>query len=160
MLTRLQRLLAKLYEPTDPSLTLRVYSHAIEERTRAAATIMGQVLAAKKEPAAGADHALADGVRPRCPDRALDDPGALYGEDGVEGSRELGAAIADEELRRGTTASLQQLRGERPPTTQDVMRSWGAPNAGGTRAPSVLNVERVPEGSVEFGPLLDAKTAD
>ena len=108
----------------------------------------------------GADLALADGVRPGCPDRALDDPGALCGEDGVEGSRELGVAIADEELRQGTTASLQQLRGQRPPTTQDVMRSWGAPNAGGTRAPSVLNVERVPEGSVEFGPLLDAKTAD
>jgi integrase len=37
---------------SDPSLTLPVYSHAIEELTRAAATIMGQVLAAKKEPAA------------------------------------------------------------------------------------------------------------
>ncbi|MGC8514474.1 MAG: hypothetical protein ACP5P1_15810 [Acidimicrobiales bacterium] len=36
---------------SDPSLTLRVYSHAIEERNRAAATIMGQVLAARKEPA-------------------------------------------------------------------------------------------------------------
>ncbi len=37
---------------SDPSLTLRAYSHSIEERNRAAATIMGQVLAAKKEPAA------------------------------------------------------------------------------------------------------------
>ena len=35
---------------SDPFLTLRVYSHAIEERNRAAATIMGQVLAARKEP--------------------------------------------------------------------------------------------------------------
>ena len=46
----------------------------------------------------GADDALADGVGTRCLDRALDDPGALCGEDGVEGSRELGVAIADEEL--------------------------------------------------------------
>lgn len=29
---------------SDPSLTLRVYSHAIEERDRAAATIIGAVL--------------------------------------------------------------------------------------------------------------------
>ena len=37
----------------DPSLTLRVFSHAIEERTKAAASIMGQVLSAerKKQPA-------------------------------------------------------------------------------------------------------------
>jgi len=32
----------------DPSITLRVYSHVIEERDRAAAAIMGQVLAAPK----------------------------------------------------------------------------------------------------------------
>ncbi|MHB8318221.1 MAG: tyrosine-type recombinase/integrase [Acidimicrobiales bacterium] len=32
----------------DPSITLRVYSHVIEERDRAAAVIMGQVLAAPK----------------------------------------------------------------------------------------------------------------
>ncbi|MGA2835107.1 MAG: site-specific integrase [Acidimicrobiales bacterium] len=38
----------------DPSLTLRVYSHVIEERDRAAAVIMGNVLGPKsaKEPAA------------------------------------------------------------------------------------------------------------
>jgi integrase len=29
---------------TDPSLTLRVYSHVIEERDRAAASILGNVL--------------------------------------------------------------------------------------------------------------------
>ncbi len=46
------RTVADFLGHSDPSLTLRVYSHAIEERTRAAATIMGQVLAAKKEPAA------------------------------------------------------------------------------------------------------------
>ena len=48
----------------------------------------------------GAHHTLADGVRPRCPDRGLYDPGALRGEDGVEGGGELGVAVADEELDR------------------------------------------------------------
>jgi excisionase family DNA binding protein len=37
---------------SDPSLTLRVYSHAIEERNRAAATIMSKTLSMKKEPVA------------------------------------------------------------------------------------------------------------
>jgi integrase len=46
------RTVADFLGHSDPSLTLRVYSHAIEERNRAAATIMGQVLAPKKEPAA------------------------------------------------------------------------------------------------------------
>ena len=46
----------------------------------------------------GAEHALADGVGPRCPHRGLDDAGALGGEDGVKGSRELGVAIAHVEL--------------------------------------------------------------
>ncbi len=45
------RTVADFLGHSDPSLTLPVYSHAIEERTRAAATIMGQVLAARKEPA-------------------------------------------------------------------------------------------------------------
>lgn len=46
------RTVADVLGHADPSLTLRVYSHAIEERNRAAAIIMGQVLAAKdKEPA-------------------------------------------------------------------------------------------------------------
>ena len=44
---------------SDPSLTLRVYSHAIEERDRAAADIMGRVLqgpaiAGQLPPATGA----------------------------------------------------------------------------------------------------------
>lgn len=30
---------------TDPSMTLRVYSHALEERDRAAAAVMGSLLA-------------------------------------------------------------------------------------------------------------------
>ena len=34
---------------SDPSLTLRVYSHFIEERDRAAAAIMGGVLVPKKQ---------------------------------------------------------------------------------------------------------------
>lgn len=51
------RTVADFLGHSDPSLTLRVYSQAIEERNRAAATIMGQVLAAKKEPAALASGA-------------------------------------------------------------------------------------------------------
>ena len=60
----------------------------------------------------GADHALADGVGPGCPDRGLDDPDALGGEDGVEGSGELGVAIADEELDRlaWSARSIERLR--------------------------------------------------
>jgi hypothetical protein len=46
------RTVADFLGHSDPSLTLWVNSHAIEERNRAAATITGQVLAAKKEPAA------------------------------------------------------------------------------------------------------------
>jgi len=46
------RTVADFLGHSDPSLTLRVYSQAIEEGNRAAVTIMGQVLAAKKEPAA------------------------------------------------------------------------------------------------------------
>jgi integrase len=37
---------------SDPSVTLRVYSHALEERDRAAADIMGQVLSPAKEDSA------------------------------------------------------------------------------------------------------------
>jgi integrase len=45
------RTVADVLGHSDPSLTLRVYSHAIEERNQAAA-VMGQVLSAKKkEPA-------------------------------------------------------------------------------------------------------------
>lgn len=44
------RTVAEFLGHSDPSLTLRVYSHAIEERNRAAATIMGQVLGPKDEP--------------------------------------------------------------------------------------------------------------
>ena len=48
------RTVADFLGHSDPSLTLRVYSHAIEERNRAAAVIMGNVLTAKpttKKPA-------------------------------------------------------------------------------------------------------------
>lgn len=41
----------------------------------------------------GADHALADGVRPGCPDRGSDDPDAVGSEDGVEGPGVLGVAV-------------------------------------------------------------------
>jgi integrase len=42
------RTVADFLGHSDPSLTLRVYSHAIEERNRAAANVMGQVLTPKK----------------------------------------------------------------------------------------------------------------
>src|SRR5579875_1814137 len=42
----------------------------------------------------GADHALADGVRPRGLDRGLNDPGTLGGENGVERRGELRVAIS------------------------------------------------------------------
>lgn len=46
------RTVADFLGHSDPSLTLRVYAHAIEERNRAAANVMGQVLAIKdKKPA-------------------------------------------------------------------------------------------------------------
>ncbi|MBU6494913.1 MAG: tyrosine-type recombinase/integrase [Acidobacteria bacterium] len=43
------RTVANLLGLSDPFFALPVYSHAIEERNRAAATLMGQVLAARKE---------------------------------------------------------------------------------------------------------------
>ena len=45
----------------------------------------------------GADEALGDRVRFRCPDWCLDDLNALAGEDGVEVARELAVAVADQE---------------------------------------------------------------
>ena len=45
------RTVADFLGHSDPSLTLRVYSHAIEERNKAAAAIMGQVLSAQRKPA-------------------------------------------------------------------------------------------------------------
>lgn len=38
---------------SDPSLTLRVYSHVIEERDRAAAAVIGRVLSPPEAPAEG-----------------------------------------------------------------------------------------------------------
>ena len=46
----------------------------------------------------GADPPLADRFGPGCLDWGLDYPGALGGEDGVEGGGELRVAISDEEL--------------------------------------------------------------
>jgi integrase len=40
---------------SDPSLTLRVYSHVIEERDRAAAAILGRVLGPARQPPAGSN---------------------------------------------------------------------------------------------------------
>jgi integrase len=46
------RTVADFLGHSDPSLTLRVYSHAIQERNKAAAAIMGGVLGVKKPPGA------------------------------------------------------------------------------------------------------------
>jgi integrase len=35
---------------SDPSLTLRTYTHVLEERDRAAAVVMGRMLSPKQEP--------------------------------------------------------------------------------------------------------------
>jgi hypothetical protein len=45
------RTVAERLGHTDPSLTLRVYAHVIEQRDRAAAEIMGQVLNPTKKAA-------------------------------------------------------------------------------------------------------------
>ena len=60
----------------------------------------------------GADEALGDRVRPRCPHRRLDDAGVEGGEDGVEGGGELGVAVADEEpeARPASSRSMSRLR--------------------------------------------------
>jgi len=50
--------------------------------------------------AEGADHAFADRVRPRCPDRILQNPDPVGSKDGVEGSDKFDVAVADEELHR------------------------------------------------------------
>jgi hypothetical protein len=47
--------------------------------------------------AQGADEALCDRVRPRCPDRGADDPDVGWGEHGVEGGGELAVPVADQE---------------------------------------------------------------
>ena len=46
--------------------------------------------------------ALGEGVGVRSPDRRADDPNPLGCEDIIEGARELGVAIADEEVQRLT----------------------------------------------------------
>jgi hypothetical protein len=45
----------------------------------------------------GADEPLGDRFRLRCPQRRLDDPNALVGEDGVEAAGELAVAVANQE---------------------------------------------------------------
>src|ERR1035437_4163771 len=47
-----------------------------------------------------ADEPFGEGVRPWCPDRRLDGPDSFGREDGVEGRREFGVAVADQELGR------------------------------------------------------------
>jgi hypothetical protein len=47
--------------------------------------------------AQGADHPLANGIRPRCLRRAEEDPDACGGEYGIEGAGELAGAVPDQE---------------------------------------------------------------
>ncbi|HEV3169782.1 MAG TPA: hypothetical protein VGZ32_05565 [Actinocrinis sp.] len=54
--------------------------------------------AVEQFPAQGADHPLADRVRPGCLRRTLEHLDAGVGERGVEGVGELAALIADHEL--------------------------------------------------------------
>jgi len=100
----------------------------------------------------GADHALTDGVRSGCPDRALDDPGALCGEDGVEGSRELGVAIADEELDRVCVVGevhrdIAGLLGD--PAGDRVGRDAGDPHATAVVVDEHEHVEPAEENGVD-----------
>jgi hypothetical protein len=48
----------------------------------------------------GADEALGDCVRLRCPNRRLDDLDPFAGEDGVELAREFAVAVSDREPER------------------------------------------------------------
>jgi hypothetical protein len=47
-----------------------------------------------------AHESLGDDVRPPYPDRDIDDPDRLCGEDGVEGGDELRVSVTDQELDR------------------------------------------------------------
>ena len=49
----------------------------------------------------GPHEPLCEGIRPRRPDRRSDDPDALGAEDRVEGSRERGVSVAQEEPNTG-----------------------------------------------------------
>jgi hypothetical protein len=60
----------------------------------------------------GTHEPLGDRVRPRRPDRSLDDPDSICGEDGVEGRGELGVSVTDEELDRRRL--LGELHGDVP----------------------------------------------
>jgi hypothetical protein len=61
-------------------------------------------------PAQCADPAFADRVRPWCPDRGLDNRGALGVEDGVKAGGVLGVPISDHELERCLQVQQQVTR--------------------------------------------------
>lgn len=71
--------------------------------------------------AQGADHPFADGIGTRCPDRGLHDSNAVCSEDVVEGPRELGVTVPDQEL--DGHRPLRQL-------SADVARLLGHPRGG------------------------------
>jgi hypothetical protein len=71
----------------------------------------------------GAHEPFGDGVRQRRPDRGLDDPDALCGEDGVEGSDELGIPVRDEDLTR-LPAPRVPCRGCGPAGSPSRRQDW------------------------------------
>ena len=82
----------------------------------------------------GAYESLGDGVRPWRPDRGLDDPDALCGEDGVEGSGELGVSVPDEEL------DCVRLLGE---VYADVAACWVTQSVAGLAVTPAIRTVRV-----------------
>jgi hypothetical protein len=79
----------------------------------------------------GPHKALREGVRPRCPDRRSDDPDALGAEHRIEGSRELGVSVAQEEPNTGEPL----LDGEVPRLLGDPGGVGVRGDAGGVHAP-------------------------
>jgi len=63
-------------------------------------------------PAQGADEALRDRVRPRCPDRGANDADLGAGEHGVERGGEFAVPVADQEPERSARSprSISRLR--------------------------------------------------
>ena len=69
-----------------------------------------------------ANETLSEGIGPRSPDRSSDCPDAIGPEDLVETGRELGVAIADQEVHRSGT--LRELIGQVPGLLGDPCSSW------------------------------------
>jgi hypothetical protein len=74
--------------------------------------------------ALGADPALRDGIRARCPDRAADDADVGAGEHGVEGGGELAVAVAVADQEPGSFGLVAEVH-------EQVAGLLGDPGAGG-----------------------------